>query len=132
MVRICSRPGAALRQGAAWLILGLLLVIGYSYRDMFRDLGARLSGELVPQQGAARGDEAISFQSSDDGHFHVEALVDGTRIVFMVDTGASDVVLSPADARLGFDPDSLAFTRIYETAERVGGAPALAATSANR
>jgi aspartyl protease family protein len=43
----------------------------------------------------------------------------------MVDTGASDVVLSPADARrLGFDLAELKFTRIYQTANgTVRGAP---------
>ena len=55
----------------------------------------------------------------------VEALVDGTALRFLVDTGATDVVLSPADAqRLGFDLSSLSFTQLYNTANgTVRGAP---------
>ena len=46
-------------------------------------------------------------------------------IRFLVDTGASEVVLSPRDAeRLGFDLKSLNFNRIYQTANgTVTGAP---------
>ena len=44
---------------------------------------------------------------------------------FLVDTGASDIVLSPSDAkRLGVDVAQLQFTQDYETANGVGrGAP---------
>jgi aspartyl protease family protein len=54
------------------------------------------------------------------GHFLVEAVVEGTPLAFVVDTGASDVVLTPADAkRLGFRADELRFTRRYQTANGV-------------
>jgi len=60
-----------------------------------------------------------------DGQFVVEARVNGQPVRFMVDTGASDLMLSPADAaRLGFDLDTLAYTHPYQTANgRVYGAP---------
>jgi aspartyl protease family protein len=44
-------------------------------------------------------------------------MVNGSRVTFLVDTGASDIVLSPADARrIGFDPDSLVFDQLASTA----------------
>jgi aspartyl protease family protein len=36
---------------------------------------------------------------SPDGHFYAEAQVNGARITFMIDTGASMVALTPADAQ---------------------------------
>jgi aspartyl protease family protein len=59
------------------------------------------------------------------GHFMVEAVVEGTPLAFVVDTGASDVILSPADARrLGFRAEELRFTRRYQTANgTVAAAP---------
>jgi clan AA aspartic protease (TIGR02281 family) len=58
--------------------------------------------------------------ASPHGHFLVEAVVEGTPLAFVVDTGASDVVLSPADAeRLGFRAHELRFTRRYQTANGV-------------
>jgi aspartyl protease family protein len=47
--------------------------------------------------------------------------VNGQPVRFLVDTGASDIVLSPADAqRLGLDPASLSFTKPVETANGIG------------
>jgi aspartyl protease family protein len=117
VLAIQRRPLQALRHAAIWLAIGLVLVIGYSYRDGFGDLGERLSGELMPQRGMANADGSVSFRAGQDGHFHVEALADGIRLRLLVDTGASDVVLSPADARrMGFDLDHLDFTDQAETA----------------
>ena len=125
VLRIRARPAAALRHAALWVLVGLVLVIGYSYRDVFADLQARLSGELLPQQGQQVGDDAVMFRARDDGHFQVEALVNGRPVLFVVDTGASDVVLSRADAeRIGLDPDSLSYSSVYRTANGTGhGAP---------
>lgn len=39
------------------------------------------------------------LQRADDGHFYAEAQVNGARIRFLVDTGASIVALTPADAQ---------------------------------
>ncbi len=45
------------------------------------------------------------------------AWVDGTDIDFIVDTGASTVVLSPDDAsRLGLHPSSLDYDAVFSTA----------------
>jgi len=125
ILAIRRQPLVGLRNAAIWTAVGLALVIGYSYRDSFGDLGARLSGELAPQRGVAGDDGSVSFRASQDGHFRVEALVDNVRVRFLVDTGASQVVLSPADARrLGLDGADLHFTQMADTANGiVRGAP---------
>ena len=40
----------------------------------------------------------MALASGRDGHFHVDARVDGRQIDFMVDTGASLVILRESDA----------------------------------
>ena len=52
-----------------------------------------------------------------DGHFWANAVVNQKAVRFLVDTGATVVVLTPADAqRLGFDAQSLDFNHKVITA----------------
>jgi aspartyl protease family protein len=113
-----SQPGTALRNIAIWIAIGLVLVLGYSLKD-------QIGGALMPSAGTEGPGGEMIFQRASDGHFHVEAEVDGTIIRFLVDTGASDVVLTRTDAeRLGFDTANLDYTQIYSTANgTVYGAP---------
>ncbi len=123
-VRIRAQPGPALKSAIAWIGIGAVILVVYSFRDEAAGLKDRLLGELIPDWGV-EGDGAISFRAGTDGHFTVEAEVDGTPLRFLVDTGASDVVLTPRDAeRLGFDLGALRYTRLYNTANgTVRGAP---------
>jgi aspartyl protease family protein len=104
--------------GLFWLIVLIVLAVGYGYRDDLSALGGRTIGMLVPGQPmetGRRGEAAVA--RSRDGHFHVVADVDGARVRFMIDTGASAVVLTDDDARAaGLDPDRLIFDLDVSTA----------------
>lgn len=110
--------GDAFGAGLFWLIVLIVLAVGYGYRDDLTALGGRTIGMLVPGQPmetGRRGEAAVA--RSRDGHFHVVANVDGARVRFMVDTGASTVVLTDDDARAaGLDPDRLAYDLDVSTA----------------
>ncbi len=114
-----------LRHAGVWLLIAAMAAAGYSFRDEARYVFDRVRGDLAPERGYGATGGEISFRAGPRGHFLVEALVDRVPLVFLVDTGASDVVLSRDDARrLGMDPDALAYTRAYETANGVArGAP---------
>jgi aspartyl protease family protein len=80
----------------------------------------------MPQRGVVEGG-AVSFRTAKGGHFVIEAEINGVALRLLVDTGASDLVLSPADARrLGFDVAALDYSRRYRTANGiVFGAPVM-------
>ncbi len=100
-----------------WALIIAVLALGYAFRGELGAIGARVAGEFLPHRGTTLGENEVRFPASADGHFRVEALVDGERVRFLVDTGASGIVLSPADARrIGFDPAGLRFTGFAETA----------------
>lgn len=64
----------------------------------------------------AEGGDA-SLVKSADGHFWAEALVNGQRVRFLVDTGATTVALTLADAeRLGLGPNTLEYGYKVSTA----------------
>ena len=123
--RIVRRPSAALQHAGIWVGIGLVLLLGYSYRGELGVVAHRLSGDLVPAAGQAVDGQQMRFTAEADGQFHVEAMIGSTPMRFLVDTGASEVMLSPADARrLGYEPATLAYTRVFQTANgTVRGAP---------
>jgi len=123
--RLQARPGTSISHLGAWGVVFAALVLIYSYRDTFVSMRDRIEAELVPARGQETGPDAIAFALEADGHYHVYATVDGAMIPFLVDSGSSDIVLSPADARtLGMQPEALDYTTRAATANgEVRGAP---------
>lgn len=115
------RLSTIMLQLGAWAAIMITLVAGYGYRvelqDIAQRLSARLTAELMPAQGIETTPGIVRFGRAMDGQFWINAKVDGQVLRFLLDTGASGVVLSLEDAeRLGYDPDRLAFTREADTA----------------
>lgn len=119
--------GRYLRYGILWAGIFVLLAGGYSYRFELQSFGQRLAGGLVPGYGSATGPNEVTYTRSGDGHFYIDAESGRVPIRFLVDTGASAVVLSPADARrLGFDLAEIHFDQVFQTANgTVRGASAV-------
>jgi aspartyl protease family protein len=112
-----ANPRTALRQGAIWVLIFLVLIGLYAFKNDAAFVGQRMLGALSPTQGTTRGDGTISFAAGPDGHFRVQALVNGRRVTFLVDTGATDIVLAPSDARrIGIEPENLVFDQFAQTA----------------
>lgn len=95
------------------LIWGLIfagVVIAYGFRDVLRE-------QLFPSAMVALEDGAIELRRGSDGHFHASLEINGVPVRFMIDTGASSIVLSRRDAgRVGIDPDRLAYLGRARTA----------------
>lgn len=61
--------------------------------------------------------QPASISKASDGHFWAEADVNGERVRFLVDTGATAVALTAVDAeRLGFAPKELDYAYTVTTA----------------
>ncbi|MBV8791456.1 MAG: TIGR02281 family clan AA aspartic protease [Pseudolabrys sp.] len=59
----------------------------------------------------------VAIKSDQQGHFHLDARVDGRSLNFVVDTGASAVVLRESDAgRVGIYPRQNDYTAMVSTA----------------
>jgi aspartyl protease family protein len=115
----------AAKSGLAWVVIAAVLILGYSYRYELGNIKNRILGELAPASPIVTRPGRLAVRAGPNGHFFIDAEVNGEPVRFLVDTGASDIVLSPADARrVGFDPGRLSYTRVYSTANGiVRGAP---------
>lgn len=102
--------GKNLRMALAWCMIFLGVVAGYGLWEDVR-------GDVMPRQAFIGDENAIEVPRSADGHFHLTLQINGTAVPFLVDTGASDMVLSLDDARrVGIDPARLAFVGSANTA----------------
>jgi aspartyl protease family protein len=112
-----ASPKSALRNGAIWVAIFLVVTGLYAFKNDAAYIGQRFMGALSPTQGVAHDDGTLSFDAGPDGHFRIQALANGGRVTFMVDTGATDVVLAPDDARrIGIEPTTLVFDQFAQTA----------------
>lgn len=107
----------AVRNGVIWLLLLLALVAGYSVRHDLADFGRGMVASLVPGLAIPGSPGEVSLRQAQDGHFYVWAQANRQDIRFVVDTGASMVVLRAEDARkLAIDFDDLSFSMPVSTA----------------
>jgi aspartyl protease family protein len=110
----------------AWTIIFLVAIAAYAYRGEIATVGGRMLAAFapgVPIAGRLAGevDEAsVVVMRGRGGQFAVRARVDDVPVTMLVDTGASFVTLTLADAAgTGIDPRSLAFTVPIRTANGV-------------
>ncbi|MCX2723035.1 retropepsin-like aspartic protease family protein [Roseibium salinum] len=100
-----------------WGGLCALLVIGYTYRTDLVQAGYRVLGALAPGLAVSQQDGSILIVRDATGHFVVDGRTNGARTQFLLDTGASAVVLTFEDARrAGYDLRDLTFTVPVSTA----------------
>lgn len=111
------RAGEILRAVFSWSVIGLLLVGGYTYRTDLVAAGYQLLGALAPGMTVPQTDGTVAVMRDASGHFQLEAEVNGNKVRFLVDTGASAVVLTEEDAEAsGIAPESLSYTVPVSTA----------------
>jgi aspartyl protease family protein len=107
----------ALRNIAIWLAVAGVLAIGFTFRDTFDDVAAA----FLPAEPHDAGNGTVTLSETDSGDYQATGEVNGVRVRFAVDTGASDIVLSPADARrAGIAVDALTYDKETTTANGLG------------
>jgi aspartyl protease family protein len=104
--------GKVAQQAMIWVLIFVGMIAGYGlWSDIQRDLAPRQSVLSTGQ---------VEVPRMFDGHFYLTARLNGEPVEFVVDTGATDVVLTKADARrVGIDPDTLTYTGSAMTANGV-------------
>lgn len=103
-----------------WAVIFAILIVAYAYRHEMEDFKQRVLGVLIPSYEWTNEGEIVLSRHA-DGHFYVKAQVnDHATVKFLIDTGATGVALSRADARkMGFDLAKLKYTQKSSTASGI-------------
>jgi aspartyl protease family protein len=104
-----SNMGKMAQQAAIWALIFVGVIGAYG-------LWEDISQDVNPRQ-ALLNNMTIAVPRSFDGHYHLTLDINDTPVAFVVDTGASQVVLTQQDAaRVGLDPATLAYAGSASTA----------------
>ncbi len=116
------------------LLIAAVVMIGGGYMARFADkeIAAKPAPQAAAVQPAAPAPEpsgygrSLTLDANRRGHFQTQARVNGSRMGFMVDTGASLVVLrASAAAQAGIRPIRADYTATVSTANgKIKAAPA--------
>jgi len=105
-----------LKMAITWLLIFATAFVLFIFRNEFKSIWARIQSEITPG-GSVAADGTLRVAKASDGHFWVDAQVNGKPLRFMVDSGATTTSLSQADATsAGIDVDARGFPVVVETA----------------
>jgi aspartyl protease family protein len=83
-----------------WVIIGLILMLGYTYRFQLQDAANQMMAELVPGRAAeSSGGRTVALARAQSNDFQVTTEVNGRSVPMILDTGASSVVLTNEAAK---------------------------------
>lgn len=83
---------------------------------VFYMLKEELSEYLDPSNPIVTEDD-IKIRKTYDNHFYLDASINGVELKFLIDTGATNILLSYHDAKqVGINPDSLNYNIAHNTA----------------
>lgn len=92
-----------LQQAAVWGLIFLGAIAAYG-------LWGDISRTVAPQQTVFSDEGRIVVPRSPNGHYYIQAQLNDAPVRFVLDTGASMIVLTKVDAeRSGIDLDSLSY-----------------------
>ena len=86
--------GKMVKMFLAWVVIFGLVFTLFTFRGEFSALGSRLKAEAFGSP--IESGEEMRIAMREDGHFWVEASVNGHEAQFLVDSGASVTTISPA------------------------------------
>jgi aspartyl protease family protein len=108
------------------LIFAAVVLVGGAYAARFADyevtehapkLASAAEAVAAPPPQVDTSGRSLTLDADRQGHFRTEARIDGRRIAFIVDTGASLVALRESDAGyIGIHPMPSDYTAVVTTA----------------
>ncbi|HYW17055.1 MAG TPA: TIGR02281 family clan AA aspartic protease [Allosphingosinicella sp.] len=107
--------GQGLKMFAGWVLIFLAFFVAFALKDDFLALGKRVLAESRGEGQMVSAGTELRIRKSMDGHFWIDAELNGTRVRFLVDSGATVTSISAATAaRANIEPGG--FPTLVQTA----------------
>ena len=111
-----DRLTKALEAAVLWIVIALLLMLGYTYRFQLHDIADQVMAELIPGRIADSG-RTVALARAQSSDFQITTDINGHSIPMILDTGASSVVLTNEAAKaIGLPVEVIKYTVNIATA----------------
>ena len=111
-----DRQTKALEAAVLWIVIALLLMLGYTYRFQLHDIADQVMAELIPGRIADSG-RTVALARAQSSDFQITTDINGHSIPMILDTGASSVVLTNEAAKaVGLPVEVIKYTVNIATA----------------
>jgi len=107
----------SIKMFAAWALIFVAAFMAFTLKDDFIALGQRVVDEARGGRVETVGNgEALRIRQSSDGHFWVDARINGKSFRFLIDSGATTTSISVETARSAGIERSSGFPTVVQTA----------------
>lgn len=111
--------GQTMKFAGAWIGIFTLGFVLFSFRGEAGAVWQRLTADINPSSATVRNG-TVRINKSEDGHFYADAEVNGKRVNFLIDSGATNTALSVDAAQAsGVEVSKSGFPVAIETANGV-------------
>lgn len=109
--------GEMVRSALAWVAIFAVFIVAFTYKDELMGVWYRVAGELTGTSQQTIVGSTLRIKQSADGHFWVNASVNGSPVLFLVDSGATTTAMNLKTARAtGVEIDEDGFPSFVSTA----------------
>ncbi len=109
-----------IKAAGAWVIIIGVLLIGFSYKSELVRIYNRVYANLIPGNYVKDNKKTVIVYANQYGHYYVNSITQGANIKYLIDTGATTVSLTRADAeKIGIDINKLNYTQKVSTANGI-------------
>lgn len=100
-----------------WILFALVALVLYSYRFEIIEIKDRVLSDLFPSKAINKNQKQLVLNIAQDGHYYLNVKIKNHEVRFMIDTGASDVVIDEKIAlKLGYDLQKINYDKVFQTA----------------
>jgi aspartyl protease family protein len=111
--------GQGLKMFAGWVLIFVAAFVAFTLKDDFLALGKRVVAQANGEGEVVRVGKEMRIRKAEDGHFWVVGRLNGVKVHFLIDSGATTTSISSETARRAHVEQADAFPVMVQTANGV-------------